>query len=240
MLTDRLSTQLNHYRMACQVLVVFWCFEDHAKCKYTLRLAEPASQSETLLQHLRWHLDQLQIEQGITGIRLQADQLSPASSKQLKLLTGSAARTPDIERRRRALTALGRLQARWSVKAAGQTELTSEHTPGTAFRWVDVTLSDLESDQDLASSHLHPPFLLHTQPGPIRILHGQDSRHLMLLDGQDHVIHRQAGPWRLKHPTWHRNATTRDYYQIEVENGAAFLCFYDHKSSCWYLQGQYA
>ena len=239
-LTDRLSTQLNHHGMACQVLVVFWCFENHSKCKYTLRLAEPASQSETLLQHLRWHLDHLQIEQGITGVHLQADQLGPANSKQLKLLTGPEARTPDIERRRRALAALSRLQTRWGTKAAGQTDLTSEHTPGTSFRWVDVTLSDLESDQGLASSYLHPPFLLHTPPEPIHILHVHDSRHLVLLDGQDHVIHRQTGPWRLKHPTWRRNATTRDYYQIEVKNGAAFLCFYDHKSSNWYLQGQYA
>jgi protein ImuB len=240
MLTDRLSAQLHRHGMACQALMVFWCFEDHSKCKYTLYLAEPAAQSETLLQHLRWHLDQLQIEQGIIGIHLQADQLSPAISKQLKLLTGSEARTPDIERRRRALTALGRLQARWSTEVACQTELTSEHDPEQSFRWLNVTLPELESNQAPASSYLHPPFLFHNPPEPIRLLHVHDGRHLMLLDGQSHVIHRQAGPWRLHQPTWRRNATARDYYQIEAENGAAFLCFYDQKSNCWYLQGRYA
>lgn len=240
MLTDRLSAQLNHHGMACQALVVFWCFEDHSNCKHTLRLAEPAAHSEILLQHLRWHLDQLQIEQGIIGIHLQADELGPATSKQLKLLTRSEARIPDIERRRRALAALGRMQARWGTEIVGQTELTSEQHPEQSFRWLDVTLPELESDQAPPDSYLHPPFLLHDPPEPIRVFHVHDGRHIMLLDGQGHVINRQAGPWRLNQPTWHRNATARDYYQIEAENGAAFLCFYDRKSNRWYLQGQYA
>lgn len=240
MLVDRLSMQLVRHGVACRALEICWRFEDQSHYERTLRLAEPTTRSEILLRHIRWHLDGLQIPQGITGIRLRADEIYPGGGQQLKLLSGIEARIPDVERRRCARDALGRLQARWGDEMVRQAELTSERRPEQSFLWRDATLPELELDSADAVYHLHLPFLLHHPPWPIRVRHLRDGRKIVLLDGRRYVVDRQSGPWRLHDRAWTVDAVARDYYQFETEEGQAFLCFRSRGNTRWYLQGRYA
>ena len=240
MLVDRLSMQLVRHGVACRALEVCWRFEDQSHYERTLRLAEPTARSSILLRHIRWHLDGLQTPQGVTGIRLRAAEVYPDGGQQLKLLSGAEARIPDVERRRRARNALGRLQARWGDEMVRQAELTSERRPEQSFRWRDATLPELELDPADSVCHLHPPFLLHDPPWPIRVRHLRDGHQVVLLDGHRYVVDRQSGPWRLHDRAWAVDAAARDYYQFETEHGPSFLCFRDRGNTCWYLQGRYA
>ena len=50
---------------------------------------------------------------------------------------------------------------------------------------------------------------------------------------------RRGGPWKLVDPTCLTSGEplTRDYYQVEAEDGRAYLIFWDRVSDSWFLQG---
>jgi hypothetical protein len=52
------------------------------------------------------------------------------------------------------------------------------------------------------------------------------------------VVH-HGGPWKLVDPTCLTAAEPiiRDYYQVEAEDGRAYLVFWDRVADTWFLQG---
>ena len=236
MLVDRLADRLARHRVATRTLRVRWTFEDGARQDRDLRLAEPTARAGTLLRYLRWHLDGLQVAQGITGIRLRADELTDTSGWQLRLLAGPDGRVPDLERRRRALDVLGRIRARWGDRAVRQVELTDARRPERGFRSVEATLPELV-DEPASAPRTQLPFWLLDPPRRVRVVDERADRRIVVIDGHGHVVTAQAGPWRLHDTPWRDDTVARDYYQFQAATGNAFLCFHDRHSAQWYLQG---
>jgi hypothetical protein len=52
-------------------------------------------------------------------------------------------------------------------------------------------------------------------------------------------ILRRGGPWKLVDPTClvAGEPLIRDYYQLETEDGRAYLIFWDRVADTWFLQG---
>jgi nucleotidyltransferase/DNA polymerase involved in DNA repair len=117
----------------------------------TVRLAEPAGSSTSLLEHLRWHVEGLRPETfrdpvtgqpcGVRGIVVEAEELAPLGGRQLNLLPGEDGRAPSPERLLAAERALARLQARWGESAVQQAELVASRRPERAFRWREGGLA---------------------------------------------------------------------------------------------------
>lgn len=238
MLTDRLAEQLVRNHVACQTLVVRWSFDNGSQNEREINLAEPTARSEALLCYLRWHIEGLQIGSGIIGIRLRADNLVETGSWQLKLLTGTEGRPENTERRRRALQALGRLQARWGNDTVRQAELHENPRPERTFGWIAPTLPAPGTEPTVGTRVMHPFWLL-DPPQPMRVTDLPPQRRVLRIEGEDHIVTMQAGPWRMHDRPWDDDRAERDYYQFQCRGGAAFLCFYDRAGETWYLQGRY-
>ncbi len=238
MLTDRLAEQLARHHVACQTLAVRWSFDDDSQGQRELRLAEPTARAEVLLRYLHWHVEGLQVGSGIVGIRLRADDLVETGGWQLKLLTGVDGRPADAERRRRALQALGRLQARWGDDTVRQAELHENPRPERTFGWITPTLPTPDAEPPTGARVMQPFWLL-DPPQPVRVADLPAQRRVLRIEGEGHVVATQAGPWRMHDGPWRDDRAQRDYYQFQCRDGSAFLCFYNRTDDAWYLQGRY-
>jgi len=172
-LADRLSVRLEHHGLGCGRLRVRWLLDasgletgddtvdpdpgdrapsaavmggvDDGSVVSTVRLAEPAGSSASLLEHLRWHVEGLRPEmfrdpisgqlRGVRGIVVEAEELASLGGRQLALLPGEDGRTAEPARLLSAERALARLQARWGEDAVRQAELVASRRPEQAFRW---------------------------------------------------------------------------------------------------------
>lgn len=88
-----------------------------------------------------------------------------------------------------------------------------------------------------------PPFWLvdPPQPAPLLPSRRKGGRSILKLGRQEVRVVRHGGPWKLVDPTRLTAAEPlhRDYYQVEAEDGRAYLVFWDRVSDSWFLQGIY-
>jgi len=52
------------------------------------------------------------------------------------------------------------------------------------------------------------------------------------------VVH-AAGPWRSQTDWWNEQATTRDYYDVQLSDGGVYRVYYEHQRQEWFVDGWY-
>ena len=52
------------------------------------------------------------------------------------------------------------------------------------------------------------------------------------------VVH-AAGPWRVHAEWWNEQATTRDYYDVQLSDGAVYRLYYERVRHAWFVEGVY-
>lgn len=86
-----------------------------------------------------------------------------------------------------------------------------------------------------------PPFWLVDPPEPAPLLPARrrGGRSILKLGRREVRVVRHGGPWKLVDPTCLTAGEPlhRDYYQVEAEDGRAYLVFWDRVSDSWFLQG---
>ncbi len=48
-----------------------------------------------------------------------------------------------------------------------------------------------------------------------------------------------SGPWRLEEEWWSESGADRDYWDVELSDGALYRIFQDRKSRAWFADGIY-
>ncbi len=48
-----------------------------------------------------------------------------------------------------------------------------------------------------------------------------------------------AGPWRVHGEWWKESAFRRDYYDVQLSDGAVYRIFHDRNDSQWFVDGVY-
>ena len=94
---------------------------------------------------------------------------------------------------------------------------------------------------------IHPPFWLVDPPAPVLLLRPrrEGGRPILSLatgkgrSRRELRIVRRGGPWKLVDPTRLTSSEplARDYYQVETDDGRAYLIFRDPTADAWFLQG---
>ena len=225
-LADRLSARLLRHGLGCGRLAVTWRLDDDSAREATVHLAERSVSGGRLLEHLRWHVEGLRLEHGVSSIAIEAEELAPIAGQQLKLLPGEDGRLPREDRLLKARDVLARLRARWGQEAVRQAELVASRRPEASFRWRDnLTLTpSLSHLGEGGGEEVTSPLSLAPEPHEVDL-------HSLRVTGA-------AGPWRLVEP-WSAEPVARDSYHVVTSNGEACWLVYDHLDARWRIYGSF-
>lgn len=71
---------------------------------------------------------------------------------------------------------------------------------------------------------------------PARIDSSAISPHALRIAGQVRVA---SGPWRLEEGWWTPEAVARDYWDVELSDGAIYRIYHDRREGEWWVDGVY-
>ncbi len=246
---ERVASRLEARGMGCKRLELSLKLEPEGLHELAIELPAPTREARTLLSLVRLHLEGEPPRAPITGMQLVAHPDVPRQA-QLSLL-GPAALSPD---RLAAVTA--RLLALLGPNRVGSPRTRNGHLP-ERFRLADydppppprIRLEPRPGRGMLAVRTLRPPLeveVLTTEsdrasgaplcPEPVQINPlPTDERHVRI----DGPVRTAAGPWEIEEGWWREAPALRDYWDVELRNGAVCRIYRDRTSERWFADGVY-
>ena len=243
---ERLTARLEARGMGCKRLELSLKLEPEGLHELAIELPAPTREARTLLSLVRLHLEGEPPRAPITGMQLLAHPDVPRQA-QLSLL-GPAALSPD---RLAAVTA--RLLALLGPNRVGSPRTRNGHLP-ERFRLADydppppprIRLEPRPGRGMLAVRTLRPPLEVEVLtiedgdgapcPEPVRINPlPTDERHVRI----EGPVRTAAGPWEIEEGWWREAPALRDYWDVELRNGAVCRLYRDRRSKRWFADGVY-
>lgn len=246
---SRLAARLDARGMGCKRLELSLKVEPEGLHELAIELPAPTREARTLLSLIRLHLEAEPPRAPITSMQLLAHPDVPRQA-QLSLL-GPAALSPD---RLAAVTA--RLLALLGPNRVGSPRTRNGHLP-ERFRLADydppppprIRLEPRPGRGMLAVRTLRPPVEVEVLtaaseeassvapcPAPLQInpLPTED-RHVRI----EGAVRTAAGPWEIEEGWWREAPALRDYWDVELRNGAVCRIYRDRTSERWFADGVY-
>jgi len=230
----------------------------------TIRLSRPSRDGLNLFNLLRCTLEELPQEvrqgnkrrseqtmegrrvrryidrDGFVGMRLVVSISEPLSDEQITLL-GQEEYQGQIELDRW----IERLVVRLGSDCLTMPRLKESHLPERAFVLEQVASKcsnevNIEEERFLS----RPLLLLHT-PRELRVTvspsHHRDGKPIQFIDtGHLHRLIHAIGPERIAGQWWDGHDKTRDYFEVETEQGRRFWIFRVNENGRWFVQGEYS
>ena len=246
---ERVASRLEARGMGCKRLELSLKLEPEGLHELAIELPAPTREARTLLSLVRLHLESEPPRAPITGMQLVAHPDVPHQA-QLSLL-GPAALSPD---RLAAVTA--RLLALLGPNRVGSPRTRNGHLP-ERYRLADydppppprIRLEPRPGRGMLAVRTLRPPVeveVLATEsdrasgatlcPEPVQINPlPTDERHVRI----EGAVRTAAGPWEIEEGWWRETPALRDYWDVELRNGAVCRLYRDRASERWFADGVY-
>ena len=206
---------------------------------YTLRPARPTRGAPLLLALCRSALEGLQLSGRALGVRIEAEEVTPAVAEQADLF--EAAR-PDPDALAMALT---RLQGRWGPESVVRPAPHESHRPEKEGRWEPVELleeltrrSTVGANGNGAASAGKPSLVLRLWPRPLPLEVRIEDGHpgAVTVEGAWRDVRTFRGPERLSGDWW-EEPYQREYYRVSTESGDLLWVFYDPRPGEWYWHG---
>lgn len=246
---SRLAARLDARGMGCKRLELSLKVEPEGLHELAIELPAPTREARTLLSLIRLHLEAEPPRAPITSMQLLAHPDVPRQA-QLSLL-GPAALSPD---RLAAVTA--RLLALLGPNRVGSPRTRNGHLP-ERFRLADydppppprIRLEPRPGRGMLAVRTLRPPVEVEVLtaeseetarvapcPAPLQInpLPTED-RHVRI----EGAVRTAAGPWEIEEGWWREAPALRDYWDVELRDGAVCRIYRDRTSERWFADGVY-
>ena len=241
---ERLTARLEARGMGCKRLELSLKLEPEGLHELAIELPAPTREARTLLSLIRLNLEAEPPRAPILGMQLAAHPDVPRQA-QLSLL-GPAALSPD---RLAAVTA--RLLALLGPNRVGSPRTRNGHLP-ERFRLADydppppprIRLEPRPGRGMLAVRTLRPPLEVEVLtaegpapcPEPVQINPlPTDERHVRI----EGPVRTAAGPWEIEEGWWREAPALRDYWDVELRNGAVCRIYRDRTSERWFADGVY-
>ncbi len=243
---ERLTSRLEARGMGCKRLELSLKLEPEGFHEVAIELPAPTREARTLLSLVRLHLEAEPPRAPILGMQLSAH---PDAPREIQLsLLGPAALSPD---RLAAVTA--RLLALLGPNRVGSPRTRNGHLP-ERFRLADydppppprIRLEPRPGRGMLAVRTLRPPVEVEVLtvgdegnapcPAPVKINPlPTDERHVRI----EGAVRTAAGPWEIEEGWWREAPALRDYWDVELRNGAVCRIYRDRSSERWFADGVY-
>lgn len=242
-LVTRLCARLEAAALACRSLGVTLTLDPSGIDERRIQLAAPTRDARTLLGLLRLELAARPPVSPIVGVALSAE---PDRAREVQLsLFAPASPSPDL-----LSTMLARLSALLGPDRLGSPKPVSGHAPerfavapyapppaplgppvegalerGGPFCAVRVLRPEVPLEV-LVGERLSPP-----RPTQVRSTGGA-----LPISGRVTVA---SGPWRVEEAWWGDAPVARDYWDLELSDGALYRVFLDRASGRWFADGVY-
>lgn len=242
-LLDRLLARLAVRGFACGDLALSLGLAGGGRTERLVSVAAPTNERKPLLALIRLHLETHPPGDAVESIRLRAvsERLRPV---QLDLFR------PNGPAPARLALILARLAALCGPGSVGVPAVVDSHRPdgqgvrrlgGFAVRDGPLTASPL-TPNSLSLRAVRPPrpldvFCRRERPDFVRLAdavgegaapYGCQGRVVTL-----------AGPWRVEGEWWSEGAFERDYYDVQLSDGAVYRLFFDRARGRWFVDGMY-
>jgi protein ImuB len=186
-------------------------------------------------------------DDGFLSIRLHVPLAERLDAEQIALLDGERY-AGEIE----FALLVERLTVRLGDGAIASPRLVESHVPERAFSWLGHPARAFErSDSSTDARARRPshdenfrPLQLLPEPIEIRAIvtpsEDRDGRPVLFRLGRDvHPLRHAIGPERISGEWWRGHDKTRDYFDVEDEQGKRFWVFRVNETNRWYLHGSF-
>jgi protein ImuB len=182
----------------------------------------------------------VQTEEGFLGIRLTVTSSQRISDEQIHLLKDEEfAGQIELDH------LIERLRVRLGEQIVARPDLVESYIPECAYSWHGFS-ARVQSANSRVENPCHAVRPLHLLHGPeeIRVMVSpSDDREgkpvLFAQNGQVHSILYTVGPERIAGQWWEGYFRTRDYFDVEDEEGKRFWIFRVQESGKWFLHGEF-
>ena len=231
-LLERLLKQVEERRAGLQELVCHWLGTTTEPT--LLHLLRPTTQKRHLLDLLRLQNEQRIFTSGVHGVRMQVVEIGLPPVRQATLF--------GEEMDDRHPQALAELVDRLSMRLGRQRVLRPQRVPDPqpefackAIPWGTEPAST-EGEMTIPVSQLRcRPLRLYLSPRPL-LVDGFSDNGLPCRVNRSTVV-RATGPERIETGWWRGPDTKRDYYRLDLANGATLWAFVDRDIGLWFLHG---
>jgi protein ImuB len=243
---ERLVARLEAQALACTRLDVTLKLDPEGHDARAIRLPAPTRDAKTLLMLVRLELEARLPGAPVAGFAFTA---LPDQPRRVELaLFGPAALSPD-----RLATTIARLAALLGADRVGSPRAVNGHRP-ERFALAgyapppppDLAQKPAAGRGLLAVRVLRPPLPLEVitnvgeglAPSRFRLLSLKTSSPgaVPAISGSIKVA---AGPWSLEEGWWSHDPAARDYWDIELSDGALYRIYRDRASGSWFADGVY-
>jgi protein ImuB len=237
---ERLAERLCAQALACASLALELKLDPDGVDARSIKLPAPTREVKTLLTLVRLNLESKPLGAPVIGFRFDAHPDRPRSAQ--RSLFGPAALSPG-----ELATCIAKLSARLGADRVGQPASVNGHRP-ERFALApydppappDFPASPRAGRGLLTVRVLRPAVALEVMtdsagrrgsPTSLRSMGGEIE-----IRGEVPVA---SGPWRLEEEWWSEDGADRDYWDIELSDGALYRIFQERKSGAWFADGIY-
>ena len=241
-LTEQVIRQLlRHGRGAREVQVEF--YRAYATTlRTTIRLSRPSRDPSNLFNLLRCAMETVETDEGFLGIALIVTSSERVADDQINLLGGDEfAAQVELDH------LIERLRVRLGEDIVARPELIESYVPERAFSWHGFSTRVGEAQARVENPcHVETLRPLHLLRRPIEVRamvspsHDRDGRPVLFTHrGEAHRLAHAVGPERIAGQWWQGHFKTRDYFDVEDEDGKRYWIFRVAETGRWFLHGEF-
>lgn len=233
-LLDQLTSRLALHGMACGALDVTLELESGAAVTRRIAPAAPTAEVKVLLVLLRAHLEHQPPDDAIVGLRLAAV-ATPVRPTQLDLFQPNGPSAVALA------ATIARLSALCGPDRIGRPLHVDSHRPDAVAveGFTHVPASRPGATADAAPVATRVALRAFRPPASLEVF--ESGGRLEYVRGRGfggRVVH-LAGPWRLRGGWWTADPYDREYYDVELTDGALYRIFRDGRTRQWLADGMY-
>jgi len=237
------------------------------KIDLNVRVSRPSRDAKNLFNLLRCAMERVLTDAGYVALRLSVPASQIIVDRQTTFTPDARATTSqDADA---VVDLVDQLHARLGERAVERPRLIESHLPEFAVEWTPhvttpgappstspdsawsrVTENGLSPFHEptgprVAPQRRHRPLRLFPSPLPARAIvspsHDRDGRPVWFAweGGGAHTLVHVVGPERLCGPWWKGRNKTRDYFDVEDEQGKRFWVFRVNQTHAWYVHGTF-
>ncbi len=232
---------LRHGRGAREIELEF--YRAYAQTiRTTIRLSRPSRDPVNLFNLMRCALENVETEEGFLGIQLTVSSSERITDEQIHLM-GDEEFAGQIELDH----LIERLRVRLGELIIVRPELIESYLPESAYSWHGVS-TRVQSASTRVENPCHVetvrPLHLLDRPREIRVMvspsDDRDGKPVLFAHcGDAHRILHSVGPERIAGQWWQGHFRTRDYFDVEDEQGKRSWIFRVQETGKWFLHGEF-
>jgi len=204
----------------------------------TIELTRPSRDAAEIFNLLRCAQEGMPSIEGIVGVSLKVTRAQKMGPEQIRIMGDE-----DFAAQRQLSRLVERLSVRMGNEAVGAAELVESYLPEQAWNFRGMGFQPMHKTTRAGSPcHVRPLRLLN-EPVEIRVMvspsEDREGWPILFTYGEQRRVRHAVGPERIAGPWWEGRNKTRDYFDVEDEQGKRWWMFRVRETGRWYVQGMF-